>query len=62
MSDGRWSPRAAYQALHTYDAEPSPCALVLSENTSPFGAPPAALRVLAESVSHGLAGLVRNNP
>lgn len=55
MSDGRWSPRAAYQALHAFDAEPSPCALVLSDNTSPFGAPPAALRVLAESVSHGLA-------
>lgn len=45
----RFQPRASYQALRAYDLVPSSCEIELSDNTSPFGPPPAALRALHEA-------------
>jgi len=50
-----WSPRPAYRELRAYDVDPTPCDLELADNTSPFGAPPAALRAIAEAVGDRLA-------
>lgn len=52
---GSWTPRQAYRDIRAYDVEPSSCAIELADNTSPFGAPPAALRVLSGAVSDRLA-------
>lgn len=51
----RWTPRAAYRDIRAYDVEPSACEIELADNTSPFGAPPAALRVLSGAVGDRLA-------
>lgn len=45
----RFRPRASYQSLRAYDVVPSSCEIELSDNTSPFGPPPAALRSLRDS-------------
>ncbi|MEO6446327.1 MAG: histidinol-phosphate transaminase [Gemmatimonadaceae bacterium] len=50
-----WQGRAAYRALRAYDVDPTPCEIELADNTSQFGAPPSALRAIAESVTGGLA-------
>lgn len=50
-----WIPRAAYRDIRAYDVEPSACEIELADNTSPFGAPPAALRVLSGAVGDRLA-------
>jgi len=50
-----WSPRPAYRELRAYDVDPTPCELELADNTSPFGAPPAALRAIVGAVSDRLA-------
>lgn len=50
-----WTPRAAYRDIRAYDVEPSACEIELADNTSPFGAPPAALRVLSGAVGDRLA-------
>ncbi|MEP7382825.1 MAG: histidinol-phosphate transaminase [Gemmatimonadota bacterium] len=50
-----WTPRAAYREIRAYDVEPSSCEIELADNTSPFGAPPAALRVLSAAVGDRLA-------
>lgn len=55
MSQGSWAPRSAYRELRAYDVDPTPCAITLADNTSPFGAPPAALRVIAAGVGDTLA-------
>lgn len=50
-----WAPRAAYRELRAYDVDPTPCEITLADNTSPFGAPPAALRAIAAAVGDRLA-------
>ena len=50
-----FTPRAALAGLRAYDVESAPCALELADNTSPFGAPPAALRAMAAGVGDRLA-------
>lgn len=50
-----WTPRAAYRELRAYDVDPTPCEITLADNTSPFGAPPAALRAIAAAVGERLA-------
>lgn len=55
MSASGWSPRPAYRELRAYDVDPTPCDLELADNTSPFGAPPAALRAIAGAVGDRLA-------
>ena len=50
-----WTPRAVYQELRAYDVDPTPCEITLADNTSPFGAPPAALRAIAAGVGDRLA-------
>jgi len=55
MSESRWTPRAAYRGLRAYDVDPTPCEVALADNTSPFGAPPSALRVMADAVGNRLA-------
>ncbi|MBK6487570.1 MAG: histidinol-phosphate aminotransferase family protein [Gemmatimonadetes bacterium] len=50
-----WTPRAAYRDVRAYDVDPTACELELADNTSPFGAPPAALRVLSSAIGGGLA-------
>jgi histidinol-phosphate aminotransferase len=50
-----WTPRAAYRELRAYDVDPTPCDITLADNTSPFGAPPAALRAIAAAVGARLA-------
>lgn len=50
-----WAPRSAYRDVRAYDVEPSSCEIELADNTSPFGAPPAALRVLSGAVGDRLA-------
>ncbi|MFN8668256.1 MAG: histidinol-phosphate transaminase [Gemmatimonadaceae bacterium] len=55
MSAGAWSPRRAYETLRAYDVDPTPCEITLADNTSPFGAPPAALRAIAAGVGDRLA-------
>lgn len=50
-----WKPRATYRDVRAYDVDPSACELELADNTSPFGAPPAALRVLADAIGGSLA-------
>ncbi|MCC6928280.1 MAG: histidinol-phosphate aminotransferase family protein [Gemmatimonadaceae bacterium] len=55
MSANAWSPRSAYRELRAYDVDPTPCDIALADNTSPFGAPPAALRAIAAGVGNGLA-------
>lgn len=55
MSARPWSPRPAYRELRAYDVDPTPCELELADNTSPFGAPPAALRAIAGGVDNRLA-------
>lgn len=54
-SGTRWTPRTAYRDIRAYDVEPSSCEIELADNTSPFGAPPAALRVLSGGVNDRLA-------
>lgn len=55
MSAPGWTPRPAYRELRAYDVDPTPCELELADNTSPFGAPPAALRAMAEAIGDRLA-------
>lgn len=55
MSAGAWAPRRAYRELRAYDVDPTPCEITLADNTSPFGAPPAALRAIAAGVGDRLA-------
>jgi histidinol-phosphate aminotransferase len=50
-----WTPRPALRDIRAYDAEPTACTVELADNTSPFGAPPAALRAIAEGVGDRLA-------
>lgn len=50
-----WTPRSAFRDIRAYDVEPSACEIELADNTSPFGAPPAALRVLSGAVGDRLA-------
>ena len=50
-----WQPRAVYRDLRAYDVDPTPCAIELADNTSQFGAPPAALRAIAAGVGDHLA-------
>ena len=50
-----WAPRAALADVRAYDVDPAPCALELGDNTSQFGAPPAALRAIAAGVGDRLA-------
>ena len=45
----RFQPRASYRSLRAYDVVPSSCEIELSDNTSPFGPPPAALRALHDA-------------
>jgi len=51
----RWQPRSVYRDLRAYDVDPTPCAIELADNTSQFGAPPAALRAIAAGVGDHLA-------
>ncbi|HEX4936116.1 MAG TPA: histidinol-phosphate transaminase [Gemmatimonadaceae bacterium] len=55
MSAEGWEPRAAYRERRAYDVDPTPCEIALADNTSPFGAPPAALRAIAAGVNDRLA-------
>lgn len=55
VAPATWTPRPALRDIRAYDVEPAPCAITLADNTSPFGAPPAALRALAAGVHDGLA-------
>jgi len=55
MSGVDWAPRAAYRGVQAYDTDPTPCEVELADNTSPFGAPPAALRAIAAGVGDWLA-------
>lgn len=55
MSAAAWLPRLAYRELRAYDVDATPCDVELADNTSPFGAPPAALRAVAAGVGDRLA-------
>ena len=46
MTTARFRPRDAYRGIRAYDLEPVQCEIELADNTSPFGPPPAALRVV----------------
>ena len=50
-----WQPRSLYRDLRAYDVDPTPCAIELADNTSQFGVPPSALRVMSEGVGDRLA-------
>lgn len=50
-----WRPRPSYRDLRAYDVDPTPCEITLADNTSPFGAPPAAKRAVAEAVGDRVA-------
>lgn len=55
MSAPRFAPRAAYASLRAYDAQPVTCDIQLADNTSSFGPPPSALRVLRAADANSLA-------
>ena len=46
MTSNRFRPRDAYRDIRAYDVEPESVDLELSDNTSLYGPPPAALRVI----------------
>jgi histidinol-phosphate aminotransferase len=50
-----WVPRAAYREVRAYDVDPTPCDIALADNTSPFGAPPAAKRAVIEAMGDRIA-------
>jgi histidinol-phosphate aminotransferase len=50
-----FTPRAAYRGIRAYDVDPAAYEIELADNTSPFGAPPAAIRAIAEAAIGSLA-------
>ncbi len=50
-----WAPRDAYRDVRAYDVDPTACEITLADNTSAFGAPPSAKRVVAEALGDRIA-------
>lgn len=50
-----FSPRESYRGVRAYDVDPAECEIALSDNTSPFGAPPSAINAIVESAGPGIA-------
>ncbi|MGQ0647423.1 MAG: pyridoxal phosphate-dependent aminotransferase [Gemmatimonadaceae bacterium] len=55
MSVSRFAPRDAYRDIRAYDHEHAACEIELADNTSVFGPPPNALRVVVQVPASALA-------
>lgn len=50
-----WAPRDNLRDIRAYDVDPAAYALELADNTSQFGAPPAAVRAMANAATERLS-------